>query len=290
MRSLNSAHDAGAKIGRSYPDVWVPDEVLMQVIRAQIRPQIKLHRSDDDRHAEELGKVAGAVSVLAVMAVMFAVVLYLPVSLPAVFEPIVDARAFISIGALVLVTISVFAIIAHRRAERVAKARYSKTVKALLASAFQGAQAALEKRRRKEGMPLDHGVQRDSHRPDPMRLGVTPRGAEHLVAQWMRYLGEKGAEVTSFGGDGGVDVISARYIAQVKHFGANVGVAPIRELAGVAATDGRIPLFFTSTGYASGAAEFAERAGVALFVYSAERGELFGMNGRAKTIMTHGLG
>lgn len=286
---MNSAQDAGAKIGRTYPDVWVPDEVLMQVVRAQIRPQIKLQKSAEDRKAEEWGTAFAAVATFAIIASALFVLPLLPELVP-IFSFLRGWSSLLGLGSILLVLLSIAAGLARRRAERAARARHTTSVRALLQAAFQGAQRALHKRRQKEGMPLDRHIQRDSLAPDRMRTGVTPRGAEELVAQWMRHLGEVSAAVTAFAGDGGVDVVGQRYIAQVKHFTGNVGVAPIRELAGVAATDGRSPLFFTSNGYASGAVEFAERAGVALFVYSAERGELLGMNGRAKTLIMHGLG
>lgn len=59
------------------------------------------------------------------------------------------------------------------------------------------------------------------------------------MAQWMRHHGEVRASTTAFTSDGGVDVVGERYIAQVKHFAGNVGVVPIRELAGVAGRHGR---------------------------------------------------
>ena len=90
-------------------------------------------------------------------------------------------------------------------------------------------------------------------------FGVTPREAEYLVAQWMRSMGDYTAAVTQYVADGGVDVASDGYIAQVKHYASPVGVADLRQLAGVAAVDGRTPLFFTSTGYAAGSIGFAER-------------------------------
>jgi hypothetical protein len=156
-------------------------------------------------------------------------------------------------------------------------------------AAFEGARDELNKRLIREGIPLPSASYRDVARPDPIANGVTPRGAEALVAQWMRHLGESVAEVTQYRGDGGVDVSGARFIAQVKHFTGSVGVAPIRELAGVATYDGRQALFFTSSGYSAGAVTFANRSGVALFVYSAERAELFGINDRALTLMESGL-
>lgn len=85
--------------------------------------------------------------------------------------------------------------------------------------------------------------------------------------------------------------MGSKSIAQVKHYAKSVGVAPIRELAGVAANDPhrRVALFFTSTGYARGAIDFADNAGIALFVYSAERAGLEAMNAKAKTLMHNGI-
>ncbi|GAB3631680.1 hypothetical protein GCM10027421_10330 [Microbacterium shaanxiense] len=134
---------------------------------------------------------------------------------------------------------------------------------------------------------------RAAARPNPAPLaqpyGVSPRGAELIVCEWMRHLGALDAETTQFTGDGGVDVSSDAWIAQVKHYQGTVGVQSVRELVGVAAVDGRRALFFTSTGYAAGAAEFAERAGVGLFTYSAEEGELSAANDLAASFLEHGL-
>ncbi len=107
----------------------------------------------------------------------------------------------------------------------------------------------------------------------------------------MRHLGAVDAAVTQFSGDGGVDVVSYRCIAQVKNLAASstVPVAQIRELAGVAAHDGRLPIFFTSGSYSSGGVEFADRAKMVLFVYDARRGTLAPANGLAIVALQHGL-
>lgn len=125
--------------------------------------------------------------------------------------------------------------------------------------------------------------------PAPQPYGVSHRGAELLVAQWMAHLGDMGASVTQYTGDGGIDISSSRYLAQVKNYTGTVGVASIRELAGVASVDGRRALFFTSGNYASGAVEFAERAGVALFTYDAENGTLHAQDALARQAMIDGL-
>lgn len=127
--------------------------------------------------------------------------------------------------------------------------------------------------------------------PGPQPYGVSHRGAEQLVADWMRHLGAIDAEVTRFTGDGGVDVVSAHWIAQVKNLGerTTVPVAHIRELAGVAADDGRRPLFFTSGTYSPGGVAFADRAGMSLFEYHAEGGALRAANAHARAVVTDGL-
>ncbi len=125
--------------------------------------------------------------------------------------------------------------------------------------------------------------------PLPQPYGVSHEGAEQLVAQWMRHLGERDAEVTRFTGDGGIDVASEHYIVQVKNYTGTVGVAEVRELGGVASVDGRKPLFFTSGTFAAGAVDFANRAGIALFVYDAVQGTLVAGDGIARQALEHGL-
>ncbi|MEI5583698.1 MULTISPECIES: restriction endonuclease [unclassified Agromyces] len=128
-------------------------------------------------------------------------------------------------------------------------------------------------------------------RPGPQPYGVSHRGAELLVADWMRHLGATDAEATRFTGDGGVDVASAHWIAQVKNLAerTTVPVAQVRELAGVAAHDGRRALFFTSGAYSPGGVAFADRAGLALFEYHAEGGALRAANAHARLMVTEGL-
>lgn len=128
-------------------------------------------------------------------------------------------------------------------------------------------------------------------RPAPQPYGVSHRGAEQLVADWMRHLGAADAEVTRFSADGGVDVVSTHWIAQVKNLGerTTVPVAQIRELAGVAAHDGRVPLFFTSGTYSAGGVAFADRAGMGLFEYHAEGGALRAANAHAHAVVVDGL-
>jgi hypothetical protein len=113
-----------------------------------------------------------------------------------------------------------------------------------------------------------------SRPPDREPNGVNARDAEHLCATWMAHLGEEKIKVTRATGDGGVDIVSARCLAQVKNYQGSVGVVPVRELVGVASVDGRFPVFFTSGTYTKAALEFADQANVYLFKYDAQAGTL----------------
>ncbi|MEJ6553408.1 restriction endonuclease [Microbacterium esteraromaticum] len=146
-----------------------------------------------------------------------------------------------------------------------------------------------EEAARAEAERMERLLSRPSAPPAPQPYGVSPEGAERIVEAWMRHLGALDAEVTRYTADGGIDVASASWIAQVKHHQGVIGVAAIRELAGVAAIDGRSALFFTSTGYAEGAVDFADKAGMGLFVYSAEDGTLAARNDVAELLAKKGL-
>jgi restriction endonuclease Mrr len=105
----------------------------------------------------------------------------------------------------------------------------------------------------------------------------------------MSYLGAIHAKVTQYASDGGIDVEATDYIAQVKNYTRTVGVAAVREFSGVAKVDGRMGLFFTSGNYAAGAIDFADKADIALFRYSAEQGELYAANFKAEGMLERGL-
>jgi hypothetical protein len=125
--------------------------------------------------------------------------------------------------------------------------------------------------------------------PSKQEFGVSHQGAERLCAGWMKYLGASEVEVTQLTGDGGIDVVASSYIAQVKNYAGTVPINDVRALAGVMHTDGRKGLFFTSGGYSTGAVSFADDAGIALFIYSAEDGTLNGANAMAKQFVDTGL-
>ena len=94
---------------------------------------------------------------------------------------------------------------------------------------------------------------------------LTPPQAEELAANWMRHLGVKDARKTKNSNDGGLDVTSSTWLAEVKHYVSPVGPEPVRKLNGV--LFGLKGAFFTRTGYTKSAIAFANRSGIALFVY-----------------------
>lgn len=128
--------------------------------------------------------------------------------------------------------------------------------------------------------------------PAAQPYGVSHAGAEQFVAAWMQHLGAIDARPTQISGDGGIDVVSARYIAQVKNLAAAaaVPVAAIRDLAGVAFVDGRRAAMFTSGTFSAGGLDFANSAGIALFRYDALRGTLVAANNVGRGVLIEGMG
>lgn len=139
-----------------------------------------------------------------------------------------------------------------------------------------------EKRQRKEQDRLRAArwLNRPSPKPEPQPFGVSHRGAESLVCAWMRHLGVLDAEVTQFVGDGGIDVSSSDFIAQVKNYAGSIPVAAVREVFGVAVADSKHPLLFTSGTMTVEGNAFASRVGMAVFRYNAEEGTLEGLNAK----------
>lgn len=95
---------------------------------------------------------------------------------------------------------------------------------------------------------------------------VTWQQAEVAAAEWMRAHGCHGAKVTSGGPDGGIDVHSSRAVAQVKHQFGKVGRPAIQRLFAVAIAEGKVGLFFSTSGYTQAAQEWADKHGVGLFL------------------------
>lgn len=146
-----------------------------------------------------------------------------------------------------------------------------------------------------EAAPGDQAAKptpRERPAPPPAQLyGVSHAGAEEFVAQWMRHLGAESVSVTQVSGDGGIDVTSRAFIAQVKNLAAEsaVPVAAIRDLAGVVSVDGRRGAVFTSGIYSTGGVSFADSARIALFRYDAIRGTLIAVNHAAQAVRELGM-
>ncbi|MBB1013026.1 restriction endonuclease [Dietzia kunjamensis] len=103
---------------------------------------------------------------------------------------------------------------------------------------------------------------------------ITPREAEFVAAGIMRdHLGFKDARVTTASGDGGVDVVAKQAVAQVKHWGSQVGRPAIQQLYGARGIDhSKKMIFFCSGGYSRQAVAYADEVGVALFTFDATGG------------------
>lgn len=122
-----------------------------------------------------------------------------------------------------------------------------------------GAQKSLA---RKTGAPAPPPMwSAPSRGTDPL-LQLTWQDAERLACEWMTKNGYRDARLTPPGADGGVDVVSARAVAQVKFHSAAVGLAEIQRMYGIAQATGKAALFFSSAGYTAKALEWARTHGV----------------------------
>lgn len=124
--------------------------------------------------------------------------------------------------------------------------------------------------------------------PGSQLFGVSPEGAERWCCEWMRHLGTD-AQVTRFSSDGGVDIRSTRWVAQVKHYTGSVDVLDVRALAGSAASEGREGAFFTSGNYTQAGIDFAELARLSLFTYNVQEGTISPTSERAHQVMVEGM-
>jgi hypothetical protein len=126
-------------------------------------------------------------------------------------------------------------------------------------------------------------------RPNKQHFGVSARGAEELVADWIRYLGETEVRVTQYSKDGGIDVQTSTFCCQVKHYQAQkVGVEEVRALLGVAVQKGLRPLLFTSSELTSEALGFCRKTDIAVVRYNAEGATLKSLSPEGAKVMSRG--
>ncbi|MCT7294211.1 restriction endonuclease (plasmid) [Rhodococcus pyridinivorans] len=107
----------------------------------------------------------------------------------------------------------------------------------------------------------------DADAPPPrVRLRGRPlltwEDAEDFAEDWMRKNGYPDARKTKAGPDGGIDVTSARAVAQVKFFSSKIALHEIQRLSGIAHAEGKDAIFFSRTGYTKKAKEWGDRHGV----------------------------
>lgn len=91
------------------------------------------------------------------------------------------------------------------------------------------------------------------------------QSAELAAVEHMKSLGFIDAQKTQSGADGGIDVESSQAAAQVKFYANPVGRPDIQRLRG-AAHEYRISVFYSTGGYTKEAVQYADGAGVALFL------------------------
>jgi hypothetical protein len=125
--------------------------------------------------------------------------------------------------------------------------------------------------------------------PAGQPFGVTQGGAGQLIAAWMRHLGESDAAASTHALGGSFDVAGSRHVAKFINNEGPVEAVHVRELATLAAADGRGALFFAAGSYGVEAVELAEQAGVALFTYDAVEGTLNAANAAGEKALSEGL-
>jgi hypothetical protein len=109
------------------------------------------------------------------------------------------------------------------------------------------------------------------------------KDAEAFAEKYMRWLGFSDAKVTSEGSDEGKDVDSRQAVAQVKDMGTGVGRPMLQQIHGVAAGEGKIPMFFARS-YAATSKNYGEVHGIALFEFNL-KGEVKAVSSRAKKMI-----
>jgi hypothetical protein len=103
--------------------------------------------------------------------------------------------------------------------------------------------------------------------PEPPLMTMTPREAEFYCSHLMLFYGAKGSQTTQYSQDGGIDVVSDNFVAQVKHQESPVGVKVVRETFGVSSQEKKLAIVFAKTGFTNDAISFATQNGVLLISY-----------------------
>jgi hypothetical protein len=124
-------------------------------------------------------------------------------------------------------------------------------------------------------------------RPRPaLRFIRTAADAEVVAAEWMKWMGFSDARRTPTGPDGGLDVVAAQAVAQVKLHGRPIGRPDLQNLHGAAL--GKPALFFAAEGFTTEATAWAASAGMALFRFD-RQGEPQPCNALAQSLINGSL-
>jgi hypothetical protein len=121
------------------------------------------------------------------------------------------------------------------------------------------------------------------------KTACSDREAEFLARDWMLYLGEAGCVVSQATRDGGADVISEHFVAEVKHHASPVPPSMVQQIFGVAQAKRKTALFFALSGYSAKAIEFGNDVGMALFTYDFINGRLTPCSHAAEEALQQGL-
>jgi hypothetical protein len=122
-------------------------------------------------------------------------------------------------------------------------------------------------------------------KPEKQVFGVSARGGEVLVAAWLRWLQFESVTVTPERRDGGFDVIADDYLVQVKSWSRDwIGVAPVREIYGVAQAEGKLSMMWIKGTLSDDAMSFANKVKMPVFQFSPEEGIIAPGNEAAETL------
>jgi len=164
-------------------------------------------------------------------------------------------------------------------ASRYSKAKGYRQARAEFLDSYPERRRLLDQRRARI-VPQDEREREFMQRNPGAVLRRAPRDArefELISTSWMQFWGEHDAVATQFSGDGGVDVLSSNFGAQVKFYSNKpVGRPEVQALVGAAAGHGVSPVFFAySTGYTAEALQWAQDMDVACFTFVPQQGNAF---------------
>lgn len=127
-------------------------------------------------------------------------------------------------------------------------------------------------------------------KPKGQPYGVSAQGAELLVADWLRYLGELDVQLTRYTGDGGIDVKTQSLCVQVKNYDKSlVSSSETRDIFGTAVSENRIACIFTSSGLSKGSLQFAEKNKIIAVHYDSQKATLAPLNPAGARFLREGM-